>query len=168
MGSVPGSGRAPGGGNDYPLQYSCLENSMDRRAWWATAHGVTKSQTQLTDQTTTAISYSITFMPPLLSHSMWGAWWRNQDSPSLLNLASLTTSWPQLLESWFPKQVWRKLGQFFSCKARKHHGEGNGNPLWYSCLGNPTDRGAWWATAHGVTKSQAQLKQLSTHTPLTQ
>ena len=36
-------------------------------------------------------------------------------------------------------------------------GEGNGNLLWYSCLGNPRDRGAWWATVHGVTKSQTQL-----------
>ena len=35
-------------------------------------------------------------------------------------------------------------------------GEGNGNPLLYSCLGNPTDRGAWWATVHVVTKSQTQ------------
>ena len=41
-------------------------------------------------------------------------------------------------------------------------GEGNGNPLQYSCLENPRDRGAWWATVHGVTKSQTQLKQLST------
>ena len=36
-------------------------------------------------------------------------------------------------------------------------GEGNGNPFQYSCLGNPMDRGAWWATVHGVTKSQTQL-----------
>ena len=36
-------------GNGYPLQYSCLENSMDRGAWWATVHGVTKSQTELTN-----------------------------------------------------------------------------------------------------------------------
>ena len=36
LGSVPGSGRSPGEGNGYPLQYSCLENSMDRGAWWAT------------------------------------------------------------------------------------------------------------------------------------
>ena len=42
--SVPGSGRSPGVGNDIPLQYSCLENSMDRGAWWATVHGVAKSQ----------------------------------------------------------------------------------------------------------------------------
>ena len=41
--------------------------------------------------------------------------------------------------------------------------EGNGIPLQYSCLGNPIDRGAWWATVHGVAKSQTQLKQLSMH-----
>ena len=41
-GSIPGSGRSPGEGNGNPLQYSCLENSMDREAWWATDHGVAK------------------------------------------------------------------------------------------------------------------------------
>ena len=45
-GSIPGSGRSPGGGNDIPLQYSCLENSMERGAWHATVYGVTKSQTR--------------------------------------------------------------------------------------------------------------------------
>ena len=44
-GSIPGSGRSPGEGNGNPLQDSCLENSMDRGAWWAIVHGVTKSQT---------------------------------------------------------------------------------------------------------------------------
>ena len=44
-GSVPGSGRSPGGGNDNPLQYSCLENSTDRGAWRATVVGVTESDT---------------------------------------------------------------------------------------------------------------------------
>ena len=46
-GSVPGSGRSPGGGNGNPLQYSCLKNPKDRGAWGATVHGVTKSRTQL-------------------------------------------------------------------------------------------------------------------------
>ena len=40
--------------------------------------------------------------------------------------------------------------------------EGNGNPLWYCCLKNPMDRGAWWATVHRVSKSQTRLKRLST------
>ena len=42
---IPGSGRSPGEGVGYPLQYSCLENSMDRGAWQATVHGITKSWT---------------------------------------------------------------------------------------------------------------------------
>ena len=41
----PGSGRSTGEGSGNPLQYSCLKNSMDRGAWWATVHGVTKSET---------------------------------------------------------------------------------------------------------------------------
>ena len=45
LGSVPGLGRSPGGGHGNPLQYSCLENPMDRRAWLATVHRVTQSQT---------------------------------------------------------------------------------------------------------------------------
>ena len=52
-GSIPGFGRSPGEGNGNPLQYSCLENSMDRGAWWATVHGVTKSQTRLSNFTLT-------------------------------------------------------------------------------------------------------------------
>ena len=42
-GSILGSGRSPGGGNVNPLEHSCLENPMDRGAWWATVHGVTES-----------------------------------------------------------------------------------------------------------------------------
>ena len=49
VGLIPGSGRAPGKGNGKPVQYSCLENPMDRGAWWATVHGVAESQTQLSN-----------------------------------------------------------------------------------------------------------------------
>ena len=49
VGSIPGSGRSPGGENDNLLQYSCLDRLMDRGAWWATGHGVTKSQTRLSN-----------------------------------------------------------------------------------------------------------------------
>ena len=45
LGSIPGSGRSRGEGNVYPLQFSCLENPMDRGAWWNTVRGVAKSQT---------------------------------------------------------------------------------------------------------------------------
>ena len=49
LGSIPGLRRSPGEGNDNPLQYSCLENSMDRGAWQAGVHGVAKSRTRLSD-----------------------------------------------------------------------------------------------------------------------
>ena len=49
LGSIPRLGRSPGEGNGNPLQYSCLENSMDRGFWQATVHGVAKNQTQLSD-----------------------------------------------------------------------------------------------------------------------
>ena len=49
LGSFPGLGRSPGGGNGNPLQYSCLENPMDRGAWWVTVHRVAKSRTRLND-----------------------------------------------------------------------------------------------------------------------
>ena len=53
LGSIPGSGRSPGEENGNPLQYPCLENPMDRGAWWATVHGVTKSRTRLSEFTFT-------------------------------------------------------------------------------------------------------------------
>ena len=48
-GLIPGLERSPGEGNGNPLQYSCLENPMDRGAWWATVHGIAKNQTRLSD-----------------------------------------------------------------------------------------------------------------------
>ena len=49
MGLIPELGRSPGGGNGNPLQYSCLENPMDRGTWWVTVHGLAKSQTRLSN-----------------------------------------------------------------------------------------------------------------------
>ena len=50
LGSILELGRSPGGGYNNPLQYSCLENPMDRGAWWATVHRVTKSWTRLSNR----------------------------------------------------------------------------------------------------------------------
>ena len=57
VGLIPGLGKSPGEGNGCLLQYSCLENSMDRGAWWATVHGVTKSQTRLSNTFTFMINH---------------------------------------------------------------------------------------------------------------
>ena len=64
-GSIPGSGRSPGGGNGNPLQYSCLENSMDRGAWWATVHEVIK-ESDTTEQLSTSEWRSKTKQPNCL------------------------------------------------------------------------------------------------------
>ena len=49
LGLIPGLGRSPGEGNNYPIQYFCLENSVDRGAWQAAVFGIAKSQTRLSD-----------------------------------------------------------------------------------------------------------------------
>ena len=60
---IPGSGRSPRGGHGNPLQYSCRENPMDREAWWATVHRVTKNQTRLKQLSMHALrlEYSLIF-----------------------------------------------------------------------------------------------------------
>ena len=77
-GLIPGSGRSPGGEHGNPLQCSCLENPMDRKAWWATVHRLTENQTELKQLSTqtylsTADEFlrfclsEKVFIPPLLS-----------------------------------------------------------------------------------------------------
>ena len=59
LGSIPGLGRSPREGNGNPLQYPCLENSMDEKAWQATVHGVIKSWPQLSDFTLTSLLWCL-------------------------------------------------------------------------------------------------------------
>ena len=59
LGSIPGLGRSPGGGHGNTLQYSCLENPMERGAWWATIHRVTKNRTQLKQLSMHACKYLV-------------------------------------------------------------------------------------------------------------
>ena len=116
MGPVPGSGRPPGVGNSNPLQYSCLENPMDRGDRQATGHGGHKmSWTQLSDWA--GIQVHIKGLP-----------WSLRAKESACRC--------------------RRCG--FNPLVKRPPGVGNGNPLQYSCLESPMDRGSWWATAHGV------------------
>ena len=72
LGSAPGLERSPGEGNDDPLQYSCLENPMDRGAWWAAVHGVEKSLTRLSGFTFTFCFHALE--KEMATHSSVLAW----------------------------------------------------------------------------------------------
>ena len=138
---IPGLGRFPGEGNGDPLQYSCLENPTDGGAWWATVHGVAKSWTRLSD-----LTFTFTF------HQ--------------LSLSSQVVQWSRIRLS---VQQMEKT-QVQSLGPEELPGEGNGNPLQYSCLENPIDRGSWRATVHGAAKSWTLLSMRAcththTHTP---
>ena len=78
-GLIPGSGRSPGGGNDNPLQYSCLGNPMDGGTWWAAVHGVVKSRTQLRDFTFTFHFHALEkAMAPHSSTLAWKIPWTEE------------------------------------------------------------------------------------------
>ena len=126
--------KIPGGGHGNPLQYSCLENSMDREAWWATVRRVAKSRTRLSNNTHTH-THTHTH-----TQSPWGC--KELDMTEQLSLCNVGHM--GLIPG---------LGR---CP-----GEGNSNPLQYSCLENPMDRGAWRAIAHGFTKESDTTERLS-------
>ena len=115
--------------NGNPLQCSCLENSRDGGAWWDAVSGVAQSRTQLKQ-----LSSSSSSIHPLL----WARGFLpggSEDKESSCNAGDLD-SIPGL--------------------GRSPRGQ-HGNPLQYSCLKNTHRRTAWWATVHGVPKSQTRL-----------
>ena len=76
-GSVPGSGRPTGGGHGKPLQHSCLENPMDRTAWWAAVHRVAKNRTELKQLSTQAHQRSREWNPRQVLRKCHGPSWDN-------------------------------------------------------------------------------------------
>ena len=152
-----GSGRCPGGGNGNPLQYSCLENPMDRGAWRVTIQGVTESQTQLNAHThihthtpshcaRQPVDLGTGVGPgPALRKALRG-FMKIRKAESF----TLETSF----NAWQPSTLGSpggSVGREFTCYAGepgliprwgRSPGEGNGNPLQYFCLRNPMDRGA--------------------------
>ena len=148
-----------GEGNGNPLQYSCLENSMDRGAWWATVHGVTKSQTRLKRLTSSSSwkKKSILCFFPLLHLPRRRQW---QLTPVLLPGKSHGRRSLVGCSPWGHEELdtTERLHFHLSLSCI---GEGNGNPLQCSCLENPRDGGAWWAAVYGVAQSGTRLKRLS-------
>ena len=129
VGSIPGSGRSPGEENGNPLQYSCLERPHGQ---WSLVgyclNRVEKSRTQLK-----RLSMHI---QRLLTRFRTLGFPGGSDGKESAHNGGDLGSIPGLGRS---------------------PGEGNGYPLWYSCLENFMDRGAWQATVHGVAKSRTQM-----------
>ena len=90
----PGSGRSPGVGNSYSLQYSCLENSMERGGWWVTGHGVAKSGIQLSEHHTHTYSHTCTHAS--IPHT--SEWY-------FLGLLTTVSSHPYLRFHWTPQSL---------------------------------------------------------------
>ena len=175
----PGSGRFPRGGHGNPLQYSCMENPMDRGAWRATVHRVTRSWAWLK---------RLTCIHVIICYIQFYAFVLKcfcvcikillcfQKFFNFSGVYLLIRIWHNLS---FLINIYRLLlhtrgfsggsdGKEFACKAGdpgaipgsgRSPREGNGNPLQYSCLENPRDRGTCCTTVHGVAESD-MTKQL--------
>ena len=125
-----------GEGNGNPLQCSCLENPRDGGAWWVAVYGVAQSRTWLKQLSSSSSRYLIWVSQVVLVVKNPPA-----DAGDARDVHSIPGS-------------------------GKSPGGRQGNPLQYSCLENPMDRGAWRATVPRVTKSQTRRKWLSTNTQL--
>ena len=90
VGSIPGLERSPGGGNGNPLQYSCLENSKSREAWWAAVHRVAKSQTWLSDWACTHDGW-FNIYPEYIKNSYSPVMKKN---PQMTQLKTELRTWP--------------------------------------------------------------------------
>ena len=119
---------------------------MDEGAWQAAVHGVAKSRTRLSDFTFFSFHFHA-LEKEMATHSSVLAW-RIPEAGEPGGLQSMV---------WLRVGTTERLHFHFSLSCI---GEGNGNPLQYSCLENPMDRGAWRAIVHRVAKSRTQLKQL--------
>ena len=97
IGLIPELGRSPGGGHSNPLQYSCLENPMDREAWQATVHEITKSQTRLKQLSMDVLVSSVQLLSCV---QLFGTSIANSRSlPKLMSIESVTPSHPLLSPS---------------------------------------------------------------------
>ena len=144
--------------------------SHGRRSLWAAVHGVSKSQTRLSDFTFTFHFHALE--KEMATHSSVLAW-RIPGMGEPVGLQSMEFhrvghDWSDLAAAAaMVKNLPATAGDIRDVGAilwsGRSPGAGHGNPLQYSCLKNPIDRGAWWATVHRVTKSQTQLKWLDTH-----
>ena len=140
-GSIPGSGRTPGGGHSNPLYYSCLENSMDRRAWRATVLRILQSdRTEATQHSTQHETNRKIYLNNTALILGFSGSARGKEPACQFRRCKRHGSLSKRcgFDPWVRKMPWRRA---------------HGNPLQYSCPGNPMDRGSWQAIVHRVAKS---------------
>ena len=169
LGSVPGVGRSPGGGHGNPLQYSCLENPYGQRSLVGYSP-LGHEESDTTEWLSTAHSYFPLFIPYFLYLCLLSVFLGQKERKSFAKdlFISLIFIRNQLLASLiFPVVVLHFIDfcpflnyfpSVYLFYSTLWLGEGNDNPLQYCCLENPMDRGAWWATVHGVAKSWTWLR----------
>ena len=167
-----------GEGNGILLQYSCLENPMDGGAWKAAVHGVTEGRTWLSDFTfhfhalekemathSSVLAWRIPGtehpggLPSMGSHRV-GHDWSDSAAGAVCSYRGLPGG--PVVENTPANAGDARDAGLISGSGRSPR-VGNGNPLQYSCLGNPIERGAWWAAVHGVAKGRTRLSDW-THT----
>ena len=147
----PRLGRYPGGANGNLLQYCCLENFHGQRSVVGYSSGGHKELDT---------SEQLSLHSPILyiAHA-WAT--RNAGKVNKWELSSSSKERDHILGI-YRNFYWTFLTlSYFTEDTYQVNGEGNGNPLQYSCLENPRDRGAWWAAIYGVTQSRTWLKRLS-------
>ena len=115
VGSIPGLRRFPEGGNGNPLQYSCLENFMDRGAWWATVHGVAKTQTWLNNRAQEEWSCLETSKQQYLKEAKLDISWINPWTRKLT----------ETMNSFIKRNVkaWKKMPQCYNVKVLPSKGK---------------------------------------------
>ena len=147
-----------GEGNGTPLQYSCLENPMDRGAWWAAVHGVAKSRTRLSDFTFIfhfhALEKKMATPSSVLAWRIPGT--RKPGGLPSMGSHRVKHDWSDLAAAAAADRKEsasnaKDLGSIPG--SGRSPGERNGYPLQHSCLENSINRRTWWATVHWVAKS---------------
>ena len=120
MGLIPESGRSPGGGRGNPLQYSSLENPMDRGAWWLTVHRVTKSRTWLKWLSTHALNYVNIFFVGLLLSNQINSTKAKVVKRELSVLHLLSVFYQSYFKGWsVPRSIVSNFNSFIHCSVAK-------------------------------------------------
>ena len=139
---------------------------IDREAWRAAVHGVTKSQTRLSNWTElnwTELKWMSTWKEMNFTDTSY----HKQENAMATHSSTLAWEIPWTEEPGRLQSMgsWRVGHNWVTALSLSCTGEGNGNPLQYSCLENPRDGGAWWAAVYGIAQSQTQLMWLSSSIP---